>query len=151
MEFNQLMTAVATGGTGIACTAAVIWFMHHRETKTLPAMMQTFTEAQQAQQLAFANARAEAERVAEARHTKTLDTFALMTREERQTCQKWHEENRADTLRFHEENQKTLARLSDETKDHRHDLRGLAHQLGLKQAIEEERAKFVAREDDTPV
>ncbi len=61
---------------------------------------------------------------------KALTTFADMLREERTVCQKWHEENR-----------ERLDQLMLEQKEHRHWLRDLAHQLGVKQALEEERKR----------
>ena len=61
---------------------------------------------------------------------KALTTFAEMLREERMVCQKWHEENR-----------QRLDMLILEQKENRHWLRDMAQQLGIKQALEEERRR----------
>jgi hypothetical protein len=59
------------------------------------------------------------------RNDKALDSFTQMMREERETCQRWHEENRA-----------LLAKVLDETKENRHYISNLANQLGLRDAVE---------------
>jgi hypothetical protein len=108
VDFNQLITALATNGIGAVCAAAVLWLAWFRETKTIPKMMETFSEVQQ----------------------KAMDTATALAREERQVCQKWHEENRAN-----------LIGLLEEMRENKHFLRDLAHMLGVRRAVEEEQAK----------
>ena len=72
------------------------------------------------------------------RNDKTMETFATVIREERQTCQKWHEENRA-----------LLIQALEETKENRHYIGNLAHQLGLRKAADEAMAK--AKREGTPL
>lgn len=119
MDFNTLLTAIFTNGIGAVCAAAVLWFAWYRETKTIPQMMTTFADVQKVTTTSF-----------EARNERTLETFAAVLREERTVCQKWHEENR-----------NRLDQLILEQKEQRHWLRDMAHQLGVKQALEEERRR----------
>ena len=116
---NALITAMVTNGIGAVCAAAVLWFAWHRETKTIPHMMGTFSKALETAQSAFID-----------RNDKALETFAQLTREERTLYQKWHDENRD-----------RLDRILVENKEHSHYLSNLAHSLGLRQALEEQRTK----------
>lgn len=119
MDFNQLLTALATNSIGAACAAAVLWFAYYRETKTLPALMQTFTDAHLANVASF-----------EGRTDKLLDTFANVMREERAVCQKWHEENRQG-----------LSQLLAEVKEQRHLILNLSFQAGLQKQVKDELKK----------
>ena len=108
MDFNQLITALITNGIGAVCAAAVLWFSWHRETKSIPKMMDTFASTLD----------------------KAMTTFAGVIHEEREVCQRWHEENR-----------QRLDQILVETKENRHYLRDLAHQVGLRKAVEHERIR----------
>lgn len=114
MDFNTLLTALVTNGVGGVCAAAVLWFAYYRETRTIPELMRTFTDAQTVVISSF-----------EGRNDKIMETFATVMREERSVCQKWHEENRQG-----------LTQLLAEMKDQRHLIRDLAHQAGLQKAVE---------------
>lgn len=61
---------------------------------------------------------------------KAIETFAQLTREERAIYQIWHNENRA-----------RLDQLVIEARETRHYLRDMAHAMGLKRAVDEERRK----------
>lgn len=132
-----MITAVVTNGIGAVCAAAVLWFAYYRETKTIPALMQTFAEAHSRSLETFALAQRSANESYEGRQGKLLDTFARVNSEERATCQKWHEENR-----------ESLMRIAAETRENRHYIRDLAHQIGLRRAVDEERAKRGHQGDD---
>jgi hypothetical protein len=119
MDFNQFITAAVNNGIGFACAIAILLFAWYRETKTIPLMIKEFTEVQRASQTSFEN-----------RNTKVIDSFVKVIAEERAVCQKWHEENRS-----------RLDQLILETKENRHYIRDLAHAVGMKKAVEEERAK----------
>lgn len=127
---NELITALATNGIGLVCAAAVLWFAWYRETKTIPTLMATFTASLADIQKQNSAAVAQIEQSFENRHKLTLDTFTTLTREERITCQKWHEENRVK-----------LDQVLGETKENRHYIRGLAHQLNIARAVEEQERK----------
>lgn len=116
MTVDQFVTILANNGIGVVCAIAVLWLAWYRETKTLPALMATFAKIQDDVQIQFND-----------RNSKSLDTFSILVREERQIYQRWHEEN----LR-------RLEKLLDEGKDQRHLVRNLAHQLGLQQAVQQE-------------
>lgn len=127
MAINDLLTVIVTNGIGVVCAAAVLWFAYYRETRTIPDMLKAFADTQAAAHSSF-----------EVRNAKVVDSFVKVIAEERATCQKWHEENR-----------ERLDRLAVETRENRHYLRDLAHQIGLRRAVEEERAKRgQAREED---
>ena len=119
MGLNELITALVTNGIGVVCAAAVLWFAWYRETRTLPALIKSFTDAHAASQQSF-----------ESRNNKVVDTFARVIADERATCQKWHEENR-----------ERLDKLAAESRETRHYIRDLAHQIGMRKAVEEERAR----------
>ena len=111
MEFNALLTAVLTNGIGAACAAAVLYLSWYRETKTLPALVDSFTKT----------------------HEKALLVFTDISKEERAVCQKWHENNLAQ----HKENRDVNQQVMAELKEQRHLLYNLLNQLGLKKAVEE--------------
>jgi dimeric dUTPase (all-alpha-NTP-PPase superfamily) len=115
----------------VVCCAVVLWFMYYRETKTIPALMQTFTETIAGIQKDNSKSLTLAQESFERRNKALLDTFSEMSREERQTCQRWHEENR-DELRT----------ILQEQKDTRHYIRNLAHVAGLTKAAEEAERKL---------
>jgi gas vesicle protein len=110
--------------------------MYYRETKTIPALMQTFTETIAGIQKDNSKSLTLAQESFERRNKALLDTFSEMSREERQTCQRWHEENR-DELRG----------ILQEQKDTRHYIRDLAHVAGLRKAEEEVEKRRAGRED----
>jgi hypothetical protein len=91
--------------------------MYYRETKTIPALMQTFTETIAGIQKDNSKSLTLAQESFERRNKALLDTFSEMSREERQTCQRWHE-------------------------DTRHYIRNLANVAGLTKAAEEAERKL---------
>lgn len=141
MDFNTLLTAIATNGIGAACAAAVLWFAWFRETKTIPAMMDTFTRSNTATLESFEkrekrlieshNDQHEKTLAShERREAKALELFGTLVREERTLYQRWHEENRD-----------RLDAVFSEIKELRHFGRDLANQLGLRKAVEEAQAR----------
>jgi Sec-independent protein translocase protein TatA len=124
MDVNQLITALATNGIGLVCAAGVLWFAYYRETKTLPKLMDTFAAAM----TTFQGTVEEIQKSFESRQQKLVDAFSQQAREERTTCQRWHEENR-----------QVLVQLMQEAKENRHYLRDLANQLTLAKAVEAKR------------
>jgi hypothetical protein len=133
---TSFITAIITNGIGVVCCAVVLWFMYYRETKTIPALMQTFTETLAGIQKENGKSLSLAQESFERRNKALLDTFGTMSREERQTCQKWHEENR-----------EALVQILQETKENRHYIRDLANVAGLRKAEEEAEKRRVERED----
>jgi hypothetical protein len=134
MDPNVVFTAIVNNGFGPVCAAAILIFAWLRETKTIPKMMETFQAVNKETQEAFSK-----------RNDDALQTFATLTREERTTYQKWHEENRD-----------RLDRMFLEQKEGRHIMLNLAHQLGLRQAVEEKMreeraARHNASEDSSAV
>jgi hypothetical protein len=115
MDFNVFITAIVTNGIGIVCAAAMIWLSYYRETVTIPKMLTQFSMIQD----------------------KALETMLTLTREERISCQKWHDENRD----CHQQTNNRLGTLSGEIRENRHDIRNLANALHLRQAIEEAKRK----------
>lgn len=115
MDFNQLLNALATNGIGAACAAAVLWFAWYRETKTIPKMIDAFAAIETQAIASF-----------EARNSKTMDTFAMIIKEERQICQKWHEEDRG-----------LLQDVLSDLREQRHHLANMANAVGLRQLAEE--------------
>jgi gas vesicle protein len=129
MGVNELVTAIATNGIGLVCAAAVLWFAYYRETKTIPLMMGTFNQSLKQ----FSDSVGVMQDAFTERNRDTLKTFSDQMTAERTTCQKWHEENRQAWMQ-----------VMTETKENRHLIRNLGNQLGLRSAVEAERAK---RED----
>jgi hypothetical protein len=127
----SFITAVITNGIGVVCCAVILWFMYYRETKTIPTLMTTFTETLAGIQKDNGKYLTLAQESFERRNKALLDTFGAMSREERQTCQKWHEENRED-----------LRTILQEQKDTRHYIRNLANVAGLTKAAEEAERKL---------
>jgi hypothetical protein len=135
VEPSAFITALVTNGIGVVCCAVVLWFMYYRETKTIPALMSTFTAAVSDIQKQNSGNLNVAQESFERRNKALLDTFSMLTREERQTCQKWHEENR-----------EVLTAILSEIKENRHLVRNLANVAGLQKAVEEVDRK--KREDE---
>jgi hypothetical protein len=127
MDFNTLLTAMFTNGIGAACAAAVLYFGWWRETRTIPQMLETFGKAHANGLAAFTRSQDSLQTSFQARNDKALEVFSLLVREERAIYQKWHDENRG-----------RLDKIMDELKEQRHYTRDLAHQMGLRQAVEEE-------------
>jgi hypothetical protein len=129
---TSFITAIITNGIGVVCCAVVLWFMYYRETKTIPALMQTFTETLAGIQKENGKSLSLAQESFERRNKALLDTFGTMSREERQTCQRWHEENRED-----------LRTILQEQKETRHYIRNLAHAAELTKAADEAERKLM--------
>ncbi len=115
MDFPQLLTTLLTNSIGAACAGAVLWLAWWRETKSIPQMVEAFTKSTATMQSHFADRQAE-----------LLKTFAELTREERTNYQKWHEENRS-----------RLDMILVGQKEGRHTINNLAHEQGMKKAIED--------------
>jgi deoxyribodipyrimidine photolyase len=130
VDFNTLLTAVITNGIGAACAAAVLWFSWHRETKTLPEMVRSFTATikELAEKLEKKNT--EMLTAFETRNDKLLELAVDLSREERTIYQRSHDENRA-----------RLEGIVADLKEQRHFINNLAHQAGLKKATEEAQAR----------
>ncbi len=119
VDLTTILTAIVTNGIGAVCAAAVIFLSWHRETKTIPDMVKTFSDTLGAVQAGF-----------ELRNNKTLELFATLVREERQLYQKWHDEDRD-----------RLDHIIIDLKEQRHYLNNVANQLGLRKAVEDANAK----------
>jgi hypothetical protein len=126
VDLNTLVTALVTNGIGAVCCAVILWFMYYRETKTIPGLMQTFTSTVERIQKDNNTAGTLANESFERRNTALLESFTTLTREERQTCQQWHEENR-----------QALIQILQETKENRHFIRDLGNVAGLRKGVEE--------------
>ncbi len=114
MDFPSLAAALLTNSIGAACAGAILWLVYWRETKATPKMIEAFAKLAADSQLQFATRQAE-----------LLKTFADLSREERTNYQKWHEENRS-----------RLDMILVGQKEGRHTVNNLAHELGMKKAIE---------------
>jgi hypothetical protein len=111
--------------------------MYYRETKTLPALMTTFTETLAAIQKENGKNLTLAQESFERRNKALLDTFGAMHAEDRQTCQKMHGENRED-----------LREIKHEQKETRHYIRNLANVVGLSKAADDAERKLAEEQGD---
>ena len=136
MDFNQLITAVITNGIGACCAAAILWFAYYRETKTLPELIRAFSTTQKETTIAFTTTQKDSQESFEARNNKIVDAFTTLIREERTVYQRWHEDNRT-----------RLEAINKETREVRHAVLNLSQQIGLRQAVEAERAKQLHHDD----
>jgi gas vesicle protein len=127
----SFITAVITNGIGVVCCAVLLWLIYYRETKTIPTLMTTFSETLAMIQKDNSKSLTLAQESFERRNKALLETFSAMGREERATCQQWHEENRQD-----------LREIKQEQKESRHYIRDLAHVAGLRKAADEAERKL---------
>jgi hypothetical protein len=114
VDINQVVQSIGNGGVLVVIAALFILLAYYRETRTIPNMLATFS--------------ADAKSTRDT-HTEQLReliiAFENQMKVERETGQKWHEENRRDN-----------SQVLFEMKEQRHYIRDLAHEAGLQRATE---------------
>lgn len=120
----DILTILINNGVGVACAAAMLWLAWYRETKTIPAMMRTFSDAQQRGTETLTELSKGMQEGFAERSQNTLNTFTQLVREERQVYQQWHEDNRG-----------RIDNLAVEVKENRHLLRNLVQEFKLRNEV----------------
>lgn len=72
MTLESLITMIATNGIGAVCAGAMLWFMYFQQTKTIPAMLETFKQEMK-----------EERAISEKRHTENLNRLEQIIQDTR--------------------------------------------------------------------
>ena len=108
-----------TAAASVGLLGPVLYWLCYKHLPSKDIQMRDFMEAKDRQLTAAMVAN-------ESSQNRLLETFTAVVREERQVCQRWHEENAA-----------VLAQILQETKENRHTIKDMMHQLNLSRAVQE--------------
>lgn len=129
---DKLAEIVVNNGIGVGCALMMLWLLWFRETKSIPALFDSFDKARSAsteshRQDLEAAIKAHQQDLAllQEMHKKLQDTFADRNEKTLGTIAKMVGDSMANYQKWHEENRDRLDELAQEIRHNRHLLKGL--------------------------
>lgn len=135
VPLDKLIEVIINNGIGVGCAIVILLVFYFRETKTIPIMFKNFSDglhvienSQHSGIEALKDLVRDIEKNNSDRSNRALEVFQQMVSEERSNYQRWHEENRG-----------VISGLTNEIKENRHAIKNIAHEFGMKRAVEQAR------------